>query len=34
MKALILTGQPKRGVALKDSFALSGFDVQVEDSAL
>ncbi|MGK0619317.1 DUF4388 domain-containing protein [Meiothermus cerbereus] len=34
MKALILTGQAKRGVALKDSFALSGFDVQVEDSAL
>ncbi|ADD27671.1 DUF4388 domain-containing protein [Meiothermus ruber] len=34
MKALILTGQPKRGVALKDSFVLSGFDVQVEDSAL
>jgi CheY-like chemotaxis protein len=34
MKALILTGQPKRGIALKDSFSLSGFDVQVEDSAL
>ncbi|WP_299425308.1 DUF4388 domain-containing protein [uncultured Meiothermus sp.] len=34
MKALILTGQPGRGSALKDSFALSGFDVQVEDSAL
>jgi len=34
MKALILTGQPKRGIALKDSFTLSGFDVQVEDSAL
>ncbi len=34
MKALILTGQPKRGIALKDSFTLSGFEVQVEDSAL
>ncbi len=34
MKALILTGQPKRGIALKDSFSLSGFEVQVEDSAL
>lgn len=34
MKALILTGQPARGNALKDSFTLSGFDVQVESSAL
>ncbi|WP_027881814.1 DUF4388 domain-containing protein [Meiothermus rufus] len=34
MKALILTNQPKRGIALKDSFALSGFEVQVEESAL
>ncbi|RDI96043.1 response regulator [Meiothermus sp. QL-1] len=34
MKALILTSQPSQGSLLKESFALSGFEVRVEDSAL
>lgn len=34
MKALILTADPKRGQALQDSFVASGFEVQVETSAL
>jgi len=34
MKVLILTAQTEHGKALKESFALSGFEVQVESSAL
>ncbi len=34
MKALIMTAQPEMGKALQESFALSGFEVQVETSAL
>ncbi|RIH82672.1 hypothetical protein Mlute_02420 [Meiothermus luteus] len=34
MKALILTSQPTQGASLKESFALSGFEARIEDSAL
>lgn len=34
MKALIMTAQPEKGQALQASFELSGFEVQVETSAL
>lgn len=34
MKALIMTAQPQMGKALQESFEPSGFEVQVESSAL